>query len=63
MIKQYFFKKGGPYNNTFRGSNFKEITTKIKSMHISNIKITRNLKNNIKNYSNCSKKIKEYILE
>jgi len=47
----------------FRGSNFIEITTKIKTTLSPNIKITRNVKNHEKNYSICSKRIKEYFLK
>jgi len=59
--KNKFCKMGCLRIIFFRRSNFREITTKIKTTCIPNIKITRNFKNCIKNYSICSKRIKEYF--
>jgi hypothetical protein len=47
----------------FRGSNFREITINIKTTNRPNIKITRKFRNHEKNYSICSKRIKEYFLQ
>lgn len=57
--KNNFCKMGCLRIIFFRGSNFREIIIKIKTTHRPNIKITRNFKNHEKNYSICSKRIKE----
>ena len=38
----FFYKKGGPQNNTFEQSKSIEITTNPKTVYIDNIKITTN---------------------
>lgn len=63
LEKLFFYKKGGRRIIFFRGSNFREITTEIKTTNRPNIKLIRNLQNIVKNYSICSKRIKEYFLK